>query len=98
MAGRTMTHTVRLLVPTATAAVEAMQRHARPMSIRTLAFLHNGQPHYDVIAPVLLTALKARGGVEVREYRKPTYGSPADATLLEDIARTSEAALIGLAC
>lgn len=98
MAGRTMTRTVRLLVPTAAAAVEAAQLPARPPSIRTLAFLHNGQPHYDVIAPALLAALKTRPGLDVREYRKPAYGSPADATLLEDIARTSDAALVGLAC
>jgi hypothetical protein len=93
-----MTATVKLLVPTASTSITAAQLQARPAAIQRLAFLHNGQPHYDMIAPDLLAALKSRGTLTIREYRKPQYGRPADAAVLDDIARTSEAALVGLAC
>ena len=93
-----MTATVKLLVPTAHSAVEAGQIQARPAAIHRLAFLHNGQPHYDAIAPALLEALRSRGGLTVREFRKPQYGRPADVSVLDEIARTSEVALVGLAC
>jgi hypothetical protein len=63
-----------------------------------LAFLHNGQPHYDVIAPDLVAALEKRGDLTVREYRKPHYGSAAEPALLDDIGRSADVALVGLAC
>jgi hypothetical protein len=93
-----MTRVIRLLVPTASSTVEQTKLQTRPSTIQTLAFLHNGQPHYDVLAPDLLRALAHRGGLAVREYRKPHYGSPAEATLLDDIAQSADAALVGLAC
>lgn len=92
------TRMIRLLVPTAASTVERTKLQTRPSTIRTLAFLHNGQPHYDVIAPELLRALGLRGDLTVRGYRKPHYGSPAELTLLDDIARSADAALVGLAC
>jgi hypothetical protein len=93
-----MTATVKLLVPTAPSTVEAGQIQARPTAIHRLAFLHNGQPHYDMIAPALVAALKSRRGLSIREFRKPQYGRPAEAAVLDEIARTSEVALVGLAC
>ncbi|HEY7205297.1 MAG TPA: hypothetical protein VIA61_13415 [Methylomirabilota bacterium] len=93
-----MTATVKLLVPTAPSTVEASQIQDRPAAIHRLAFLHNGQPHYDAIAPDLLAVLKTRSGLTVHEYRKPQYGRPAEAAVLDEIARTSEVALVGLAC
>lgn len=89
---------IKLLVPTAPSAAPEARVQARPAAIRTLAFLHNGQPHYDAIAPELLAALARRPGLTVREYRKPRYGSPAEPAVLDDIARTSDAAIVGLAC
>jgi len=93
-----MTATIKLLVPTAPSSVAAGQIQARPVAIHRLAFLHNGQPHYDAIAPDLLEALRKRGGLEVREYRKPQYGRPAEAAVLDEIAGAAEVALVGLAC
>ena len=93
-----MTATVKLLVPTAPSSVAAGQIQARPAAVHRLAFLHNGQPHYDAIAPDLLAALRRREGLSIREYRKPQYGRPAEAAVLDDIAGTSEVALVGLAC
>jgi hypothetical protein len=94
-----MTPTVRLLVPTATASAPAPTvAGARPATIHTLAFVHNGQPQYDVLAGELLAALRARAELRVREYRKPRYGSPADPALLDEIAAGADAALVGLAC
>jgi hypothetical protein len=93
-----MTATVKLLVPTAPSSIEAGQIQARPAAIQRLAFLHNGQPHYDMIASDLLAALKSRGSLTIQEYRKPQYGRPADPAMLDEIARTSEVALVGLAC
>jgi hypothetical protein len=93
-----MTATVKLLVPTAPSTVEAGQIQARLTSIHRLAFLHNGQPHYDALAPDLLEVLKSRAGLSIREYRKPQYGRPAEAAVLDEIAGTSEVALVGLAC
>ena len=93
-----MTATVKLLVPTAPSSVAAGQIQARPTTIHRLAFLHNGQPHYDAIAPDLLDVLKRRAGLEIREYRKPQYGRPAESAVLDEIAGTAEVALVGLAC
>ena len=93
-----MTATVKLLVPTAPSSVAAGQIQARPAAIHRLAFLHNGQPHYDAIAPDLLDVLKRREGLEIREYRKPQYGRPAESAILDEIAGTAEVALVGLAC
>jgi hypothetical protein len=93
-----MTRTVRLLVPTAVSASETTLATARPASIRTLAFLHNGQPQYDSLAAALLEALKSRSDLTVREFRKARYGSPAETAMLDDIASSADAALVGLAC
>ncbi len=93
-----MTGTIRLLVPTATSAPELIVRAARPPMIRTLAFLHNGQPQYDALAGDLVEVLEGRPGLTVRQYRKPRYGSPAAATILDEMARAGDAALVGLAC
>lgn len=93
-----MTATVKLLVPTAPSSVQASQIQVRPAAIKRLAFLHNGQPHYDMIAPDLLSVLKSRGSLTITEYRKPQYGRPGEAAMLDEIARTSEVALVGLAC
>jgi hypothetical protein len=93
-----MTATVKLLVPTAPSTVTAGQIQDRPTAIRRLAFLHNGQPHYDAIAPDLVAVLRSRPGLTIREYRKPQYGRPADAAVLDEIASTAEVALVGLAC
>ena len=95
-----MTRTIRLLVPTAAGAgaPEATARARRPAAVRTLAFMHNGQPQYDPLAAALLDALRGRPDVVVREYRKPAYGSPAEPALLDEIARGADAALVGLAC
>lgn len=94
-----MTRTVRLLVPTATVSARAATvAGARPATIRTLAFVHNGQPQYDVLAGELLEALRTRDDLSVREYRKPRYGSPAEPAMLDDIAAGADAALVGLAC
>jgi hypothetical protein len=93
-----MTRTVRLLVPTATSASEATLASARPATIRTLAFLHNGQPQYDALAEALLHTLEGRSDLTVRAYRKPGYGSAAEPALLDDIASHADAALVGLAC
>ena len=95
-----MTRTIRLLVPTATpaGAAETTQRAPRPGVVRTLAFMHNGQPQYDPLATALLDVLRGQPGVVVREYRKPAYGSPAEPALLDEIARGADAALVGLAC
>jgi hypothetical protein len=93
-----MTRTVRLMVPTAVSASETTRASARPATIRTLAFLHNGQPQYDALAAALLEALRERPDLMVREYRKPRYGSPAEPAMLEDISGSADAALVGLAC
>jgi hypothetical protein len=93
-----MTRTVRLLVPTAISAAEPTRPAARPAAIRTLAFLHNGQPQYDALAAALLRTLQARHDLTVREYRKPGYGRAADPAMLDDIAGNADAALVGLAC
>ena len=95
-----MTRTIRLLVPTATAAGarETTTRLPRPAVVRTLAFMHNGQPQYDALAAALLDALRNRADVAVREFRKPAYGRPAEPALLDEIARGADAALVGLAC
>ena len=93
-----MTRTVRLLVPTAVSTAEKSAASARPATIRTLAFLHNGQPQYDTLAAALLEALARRSDLTVREYRKPRYGSPAEPALLDAIAGSAQAVLVGLAC
>jgi hypothetical protein len=93
-----MTRTVRLLVPTATSVPETTDLAARPAVVRTLAFLHNGQPQYDVLAADVLAALKGRAHLIVREYRKPGYGNAADPAMLDEIASMADAALVGLAC
>lgn len=93
-----MTRTVRLLVPTAVSASEATLASVRPTTIRTLAFLHNGQPQYDALAAAVLEALKRRTDLTVREYRKPAYGRAAEPATLDDIASNADAALVGLAC
>jgi len=93
-----MIRTVKLLVPTAPSSVAAGQIQGRPAAIHRLAFLHNGQPHYDAIAPDLLEALRRREGLTIREFRKPQYGRPAEAAVLDEIAGASEVALVGLAC
>ena len=93
-----MTRTVRLLVPTAVSTAEKSAASARPATIRTLAFLHNGEPQYDTLAAALLEALARRRDLTVREYRKPRYGSPAEPALLDAIAGSAQAVLVGLAC
>jgi hypothetical protein len=90
--------TVRLLVPTATSAAPRRALSRRPEALGTVAFLHNGQPFYDDIAPVLVELLAARPGVTVRQFRKPRYSSPADAAVLDEIGSTASAAVVGLAC
>jgi hypothetical protein len=93
-----MTSTIRLLVPVAASAAPRAERRARPPAVRRLAFLHNGQPYYDALAPDLLAALGARGELTVRSYRKPRYSSPAEPGVLDEIASGAEAAVVGLAC
>ena len=90
--------TIRLLVPTAESATAQVRLRPRPARLACVAFLHNGQPRYDAIAPDLLAALSARPGVSVRQYRKASYGQAAGTAMLEEIAAGSEAAIVGLAC
>lgn len=87
----------RLLIPTAAPAKPRLSLHPRPAYLTRVAFLHNGQPSYDEIAPALLALLEGRPGLTVRLYRKPRYSSPAAPELLEEIAATCEAAVVGLA-
>lgn len=89
---------IRLLVPTASPATTAGRLYQRPTSVATVAFLHNGQPFYDDIAPLLVASLKGRAGVTVHEFRKPRYGAPADPVVLDEIAATADGAIVGLAC
>ena len=93
-----MERTIRLLVPTAESASAQVQLRPRPARLTRVAFLHNGQPRYDAIAPDLLAALSARPGLSVRQYRKASYGKPAEPVMLAEIAAGSEAAIVGLAC
>jgi hypothetical protein len=92
-----MPKTVRVLVPTAPTAVARIERGPRPMRVGPVAFLHNGQPMYDPIAPVLLGAL-GDAGVAVTTWRKPRYSSPAEPEVLDAIAAATNAAIVGLAC
>jgi hypothetical protein len=89
---------MRLLVPTAAAAAPPVTRAPRPAELRDIAFLDNGQPAYVPIAPLLVQALGERPGVRVHTYRKARYSSPADSEVLDAIARSSRAAVVGLAC
>ena len=92
-----MPRTVRVLVPVAPTAVPRVDRRARPLRVDSVAFLHNGQPMYDSIAPVLLGAL-GDAGVAVTTWRKPRYSSPAEPSVLDAIAGAASAAIVGLAC
>ena len=92
-----MPRTVRVLVPTAPTAVARIERGPRPMRVGPVAFLHNGQPMYDPIAPLLLGAL-GDAGIGVRTWRKPRYSSPAEPAILDEIAASTSAAVVGLAC
>lgn len=90
--------TIRLLVPTAESAVATVEPAPRPASLRRLAFLHNGQPYYDALAPHLVALLAARPGLTLHQARKPRYSSPAEAEVLDGIRAAAEAAIVGLAC
>lgn len=89
---------IQLLVPTAEPAIPRMRLQPRPARLARVAFLHNGQPRYDAIAPGLLAALAARPVLSVHQYRKASYGMPAEPAMLEEIAAGCEAAIVGLAC
>ncbi len=92
-----MPKTVRILVPAAPTAVPPVDRLPRPARVESVAFLHNGQPMYDPIAPLLLGAL-GDAGVAVTTWRKPRYSSPAEPSVLDAIAGSTNAAVVGLAC
>lgn len=92
-----MPSTLRILVPVASSAIPRVDRCPRPARVASVAFLHNGQPMYDPIAPVLLGALGA-AGVAVTTWRKPRYSSPAEPSVLDAIAGAANAAIVGLAC
>jgi hypothetical protein len=92
-----MPKTVRVLVPAAPTAVPRVDRFPRPARVESIAFLHNGQPLYDPIAPLLLGAL-GDAGVAVTTWRKPRYSSPAEPSVLDAMARSASTALVGLAC
>ena len=92
-----MPRTIRLLVPTASSHAVPVERRARPARVESVAFLHNGQPMYDAIAPALLGAL-GDAGVAVTTWRKPRYSSPAEPSGLDAMAGAANAAVVGLAC
>lgn len=93
-----MPGTITLLTPVAEPAMPAVPRGPRPATLDGIAFFLNGQPMYEPIAPLLVAAVAERRSVTVRTFRKPRYSSGATPELLDEIARTSRAAVVGLAC
>jgi hypothetical protein len=85
-------------VPTAETTAAAVTPARRPSALRVVAFLHNGQPFYDHMAPSLLASLQQRPGLSVRSYRKPRYSSPMEPAVLDEIVRHTGGAVVGLAC
>jgi hypothetical protein len=90
--------TIRLLVPTAETTAASVQLAARPAVLQRVAFLHNGQPYYDELAPQLVARLASRPGLTLHQSRKPRYSSPAEAEVLDEIRTSADAAIVGLAC
>ena len=93
-----MTRTVRLLVPTAVSTAEKSAASARPATIRTLAFLHNGQPQYDTLAAALLEARARLARPDRARVPQAALRQPGAAALLDAIAGSAQAVLVGLAC
>jgi hypothetical protein len=89
---------IRLLVPTADTTAATLTAAPRRPTLGAVAFLHNGQPFYDRIAPSLLASLQRRPGLAVRSYRKPRYSSPVEPAVLDEIVAHGGAAVVGLAC
>jgi hypothetical protein len=92
-----MSKTVRVLVPIASSHAVRVERRPRPPRVTSVAFLHNGQPIFDPIAPALIAALRD-ASVRVTTWRKLRYSSPAELSVLDEIAGTARAAVVGLAC
>jgi hypothetical protein len=90
--------TIRLLIPPARSSVARVTPAPRPPRLADVAFLDNGQPRFVPIAPLRVRALGERPGATVHTYRKSRCSSPAGDAMLDDIARSSRVAVVGLAC
>ncbi len=91
--------TIRVFDPSVAATTERGSRKTISHSLEGLrvAVLNNGWRSMDLMARTFATYLPERHGVaSVREWRIPT-SNETPTPLLEEVAATSDAAIVGLA-
>ena len=91
--------TIMVLDPTAPPRELSHSMALRPESLRgrTVGFLWNSKPNGDALFSRLEELLREKYEITMTSYqRKPTASLPADDKVIEELATTADAVVVGL--
>ena len=93
------TNTITVLDPTAPTRElsHAMAQRPEDLRGRTVGFLWNSKPNGDALFARLEELLREKYEITLTSHqRKPTASLPADDQILEELATTADAVVVGL--